>query len=74
MPEYIQIPTRGGYLTFDLDRPALFQDQVFNTKEEAQATAATLDERSLPLMRPTSAGKWAIVVHSQERRAERGVK
>lgn len=73
MAQYISVPTQWGNLTFDLDRPRVFKDRVFRTESEAHAELATLDERCYPLLRRTDAGEWVILVHSQERRDERGV-
>ena len=67
MAEYISVPTAWGDLTFDLDRPSVFKGQVFNTYEEARAEMKTLDARCFPLLRRTSEGYWAILVHSQKR-------
>ena len=72
MSENIQILTRGGYLTIKAGEQVVFNDQIFETQAEAYAEAATLDkQQGLALVRPTSEGKWAILVctQKQERKA-----
>lgn len=73
MAHYISIKSQYGNLTFDLDRPIVFQDTTFPTRERAIKEWRTLDGRSFPVLQLASNGEWIILVHGHvqdwERRA-----
>ena len=73
MAHYISIESQYGNLTFDPDRPLVFQDTTFPPRERALKEWRPLDERSFPILQPASNGEWIILVHGHvqdwERRA-----